>query len=409
MTTTVAATDIEPEEIGPDTRLIREITLRNLLSFGPDTEPLALGPLNVLIGPNGSGKSNLIDAISLLRAAARDLGYTLQQGGGALEWVGKSHPNQPASLEVVITRIISNLEPLRYTLSFVARNDYFFLWKELIEDPISEHKEIYDWRHGKPVAFLSGPRAQGMQELRVDTVRPDSSILSQRRDPETLPFITFLAEAYEKFRIYRDWTFGRNTVFRLPQRADLRNQRLEEDFSNLGLILNRLRRTSAKSVILEHLRDLYDGVLDFDVSIEGGTVQVFLTERGSDGREWIIPATRLSDGTLRYLCLLAILCDPNPPPLICLEEPELGLHPDLLPGITDLLIDASTRTQLIVTTHSNVIVDALTPIPEAVIVCEKHNHQTRMQRLNEDDLKVWLAKYSLGQLWSSGQIGGNRW
>ena len=92
----------------------------------------------------------------------------------------------------------------------------------------------------------------------------------------------------------------------------MRNDRLEEDFSNLGLFLNRQRRNvKAKNVMLTALRDLYEGLDDFDVSIEGGTVQVFFTEG-----EFTIPATRLSDGTVRYLCLLAILCDPEPPPFI---------------------------------------------------------------------------------------------
>jgi predicted ATPase len=75
----------------------------------------------------------------------------------------------------------------------------------------------------------------------------------------------------------------------------------------------------------------------------------------------------LSDGSLRYLCLLAILCDPEPPPLIGLEEPELGLHPDLLPKVADLLVAAAQRTQLIVTTHSDILVDALTERPDALV------------------------------------------
>src|SRR4030042_5600050 len=98
--------------------------------------------------------------------------------------------------------------------------------------------------------------------------------------------------------------------------------------------------------------------------------------------EYKIPATRLSDGTLRYLCLLSILCHPNPPPLVCIEEPELGLHPDVLPNLALLMLSASERCQLIVTTHSDILVDALTEIPESVIVCEKQGGSTRMQRLN---------------------------
>lgn len=214
-----------------------------------------------------------------------------------------------------------------------------------------------------------------------------------------------LSGSYEKIRLYREWSFGRNTIFRTPQRADLRNDRLESDFSNLGMVLSRLRKDPVtKRALVKALQDLYEGLTDFEVITEGGAVQIFFTEG-----DFSIPAVRLSDGTLRYLCLLAILLDPTPPPLVCIEEPELGLHPDVLPTIADLLIEASKRTQLVITTHSDVLVDALTSQPESVLVCEKHEGQTQIKRLNQQDLAHWLKDYSLGQLWLRGEIGGKRW
>jgi predicted ATPase len=244
------------------------------------------------------------------------------------------------------------------------------------------------------------------RSLAKDTIEPDRSILAQRRDPEIYPELAWLAHNYERVRIYREWAFGRSAVFREPQKADMRNDILEEDFSNLGLFLNRLKTRSpiAKKAILSGLKDLYEGITDFDVLIEGGTVQVFFTEG-----DFVIPATRLSDGTLRYLCLLAILCDPEPPPFICIEEPELGLHPDILPKVASLLRTAAERTQIIVTTHSDILVDAMTDCPEVVVVCEKNEGKTEMNRLSPKDLKVWLEKYRLGQLWIEGQLGGKRW
>ena len=185
----------------------------------------------------------------------------------------------------------------------------------------------------------------------------------------------------------------------------MRNDRLEEDFSNLGLFLNRLRRDpKAKTALLTGLKDLYAGLTDFDVSIEGGTVQVFFTEG-----EIIIPATRLSDGALHYLCLLAILCDPEPPPLIGIEGPELGVHPDLLSNLADLLVEASKRCQLIVTTHSNMIVDCFSEHPECVVVCEKQDGMTTLERLDPKKIAVWLEEEGLGMMWASGGIGGVRW
>ena len=135
-------------------------------------------------------------------------------------------------------------------------------------------------------------------------------------------------------------------------------------------------------------------------------MQVFLREKNL--YDWV-PATRLSDGTLRFLCLISILCHPSPPPLICIEEPEIGLHPDIMPIIAELLIEASQRTQIIVTTHSDILVDALSHVPEAVLVCEKESNATSVRRLNQDDLREWLKEYSLGDLWRSGELGGNRW
>lgn len=243
------------------------------------------------------------------------------------------------------------------------------------------------------------------RRLSRESIELDRSILLQRRDPDVYPELAWLAQNYERIRIYREWEFGRNAVHRAPQQTDVRNDVLLEDFSNIGLFLSRLKKSpKAKKAFLDNLRKLYDGLTDFEVVTEGGSVQVFLHEE-----DFAIPATRLSDGSLRFLCLLAILCDPEPPPLICMEEPELGLHPDILPTVADLLKEASQRTQLIVTTHSDILVDAMTDCPESVVVCEKHEGKTEMTRLSASELAVWLEKYRLGQLWIQGQLGGTRW
>ena len=127
----------------------------------------------------------------------------------------------------------------------------------------------------------------------------------------------------------------------------------------------------------------------------------------SGGRQ--IPASRLSDGTLRYLSLLAVLLQPSPPPVVAIDEPELGLHPDIIPHVAELLVEASARMQLIVTTHSRLLVDALGGIPSSVVVCSKEDGQSRFERLDAKALSGWLDSFSLGDLWSKGEIGGNRW
>jgi predicted ATPase len=120
-----------------------------------------------------------------------------------------------------------------------------------------------------------------------------------------------------------------------------------------------------------------------------------------------VPATRLSDGTLRFIALLAILLKPESASLICLEEPELGLHPDALAVVAEYLAEASEKTQIVVTTHSDILVSALTDHVESVVVCENQAGSSRFERLSSDKLRFWLEKYQLGEIWRMGEIGGN--
>ena len=198
-------------------------------------------------------------------------------------------------------------------------------------------------------------------------------------------------------------------VLRSTQFTDIQSNHLEEDYSNLGIYLNSMGATpEAKSSIIKGMADLYDRFIDYEVLINAIGVQLFLTEE-IKGKRHAIPAQRLSDGTLRYLCLLAILYNPIPPPVVCIEEPELGLHPDILPRLARHLQAASERMQIIVTTHSDILIDALSDTPESIIVFDNEDGATQMNRLDRDELSVWLEDYRLGQLWTSGQIGGTRW
>lgn len=385
--------------------LLHQITLRNLLSFGPSPVTIELRPLNLFIGPNSSGKSNFIEAISLLQSAPHHLAAPVRDGGGIVDWLHKGTERPTARIEVVVENPNGTM-PLRHAIEFTEAGRRFELIDERIENesPHQSQPDVYFYyrfQHNRPVLNVKGDR----RELRREDVDPEKSILSQRKDPDQYPEITYLGGQFERIRIYREWSFGRYTAPRQAQKADERNDFLEEDGRNLGLVLNRLRmQSSVKREILDGLKQLYEGIDDYDVSIEGGTVQVFLQE----GR-MTIPATRLSDGTLRYLCLLVILLHPNPPPLLCIEEPELGLHPDIMPTIARLLKGASQRTQLIVTTHSDILVDALTQQPDSVVICEKADGTTSLTRLDDRNLGEWLERYRLGELWTQGQLGGTRW
>ncbi len=391
--------------------LLHEITLTNLLSFEKTT--LELKQLNVLIGHNGSGKSNLIEAIGLIQSTPSGITGPIRESGGIRDWIWQGAINKTAGFETVVSPLAPNMPNIRYKIEFAAIKQRFEIQDECIENekPIDRSNESYRffyYRNGIPYINFkndNGGRNFTTRQLRREDIDPEKSILAQRRDPDHYPELTYLADTFAKIRIYRDWSFGRHTAPRLPQKTDLPSDFLLENCQNLGLVLNKLSNIpSAKSAIVDALNALYPTITDFGVDIDGTSVQVFLHE----GR-FPMPATRLSDGTLRYLCLLAILCHPNPPPLICIEEPELGLHPDALNKLADLMKSASDRTQLIVTTHSDLLVDAFTDRPDAVVIFEKDGESSTVKRLDATELEAWLQKYTLGQMRQSGHIGGNRW
>ena len=326
--------------------------------------------------------------------------------GGVRNWIFQGNkPNrnaEPARLEVLVDYGIGKL---RYALAFDEVGNRFTLVNELLEEenrPYPFDDGIYyQWQDGHPIISARGI----IRDLARESLNPELSILAQKRDADYYRELTEVAEFYGRIKLYREWTFGPYAKQRSQARSDLPNQGLEPDGSNLGLILNGLRRNYDNyQDFLESLKILYPGIRDVDIHVEGGNVQIFLQEKNGP-----IPASRLSDGTLRYLFLLALLYDPNPPPLICLEEPELGLHPDVLPTLARLLHQASERTQLIVTTHSPILIDALSETPESILVCEQTEEGSTIQRLDGDELKPWLEKYRLGQLWMRGDLGGTRW
>ncbi len=393
-------------------RFIQSIRLQNILSYGPETPPFDLEPLNVLIGPNASGKSNLIEALSILAAAPRDIQAPFRKGGGVHEWLWKGPTDSPAATVEVNVGFPNRGMPLSYLLWFHEPFARFALLDEIIEDghssePGEEPHFYYRYKLGKPKINLKEKDSPERRFVQDKDVRTDQSILSQRRDPFSYPELTYLASLFERMLFYREFQLGHKTPLRRPQLADLPQDYLLEDGSNLAVVLSHLlNQPRFKEWLLHNLRDFYPAVEDVLVVVVGGTVQVFFQEEGLDQN---VPATRLSDGTLRFLCLLVALGSPEPPPVICIEEPEMGLHPDVIPKLAKLLVEASKRSQIIVTTHSDILVDALSDTPEAVVICEKVDGATQLRRLDPGELKVWLDDYRLGELWTRGDLGGNVW
>ena len=394
--------------------LIQHLKISGMLSFGPEGIDLPMEPLNVLIGPNGSGKSNFIEALALLQAAPHDLSAPVRRGGGVKEWLWKGDGQRELALVETIISYPTGAMPLLHRLFMVQQGERF----EVIGENIQDERANSSWR--SPTSYYTSNRdtveinglvtapggARRMRTLDRSAVHRDASILSQREDPDAYPELAWLQKQYRRIDMYRNWEFGPDAGLRRSPKADEPSTFLTERGENLALLLSKLRGDSRQAFV-KSLQQIYDGIEDFQVEVGGGRADLLVVERGAGTR--YIPASRLSDGTLRYMALAAILLDPEPPPLVVIEEPELGLHPDITLEIGRMLVQASQRTQLVVTTHSKDLVDALSDYPSSVVVCEKYDGESVFERLEPKHLAEWLERYSLGKLWSAGDLGGNRW
>ena len=401
-------------------KFIHSLQMRGLLSFPPDMEPFELHGLNVLIGPNGSGKSNVIEAIELLRATPTDFAAAIRDGGGAAEWLWKGENGKGvAELEIETGDRDSGLETptqraLRYRLEFVNNNTRV----EVIDEAIEETKPwpgydvpyfYYHFQRGNPAINIRGrtgtdDQSKPPRRIERHELRPDQSVLAQIKGPDLYPEITWLGRQFGQIQIMRDWTFGRYTAPRKAQQADLPGDRPLPDFGNLALILNMIEHEPVAFEFNELLKRFFSRFERMSTRVSAGMIQFYLHEAGFHSP---IPATRLSDGTIRFVALLATLLAPSPPPLVCIDEPELGLHPDAVSLIADLMVEASERTQLIVATHSDALVSALTGKPDTVIACERPGVGTTLRRLESARLEHWLENYTLGDLWRMGELGAN--
>jgi predicted ATPase len=381
--------------------LLRSITLRNLLSF-KDTS-LQLGPLNVLIGTNGSGKSNLIETISLLQAAPVDLNRVIVQGGGIHGWIwnGIDAKSPIASVECELAPE-PNDTALSYVLTF-SEVGGFVIQTERLQDvkPASRGKRITYFNRSESRVVFDGLTLQN------GIVSNYESVFSRYKNPADPTPTTRLGRTLEQIKIYREFRTSLLAQTRTGTASASPKEVLEDGGGNLAAVLKEMEFNGSIGAVNKYLKKFSPRFDAVRTRLDSGLLRVYVVEEGLRDPS---SSLRLSDGTLKLLCILAVLLNPNPQPLVCIDEPELGLHPDAIHLVAHAIVEASQRMQLIVTTHSDALIDALSDRPESVLVCENDaGSGTRFERLSKKRLKGWLDRYTLGEICRKGEIGGNRW
>ena len=350
---------------------IHTITIEGFRSIA-ELRGLQLRSLNVLIGANGSGKSNFLGALKLLRTAILGLNRMANDvllAGGADRLLHFGSKRTPT---------------MRFRVEFA--------------DGLADFG--VDMRYGSDDQLFPSISIS-------ETALPPDFKERLTPQPGVSPHFEFLRCRIEHWRLYHFHDTGPTSP--MKKTADLHdNRQLRADGSNLASLLYLLRKkhVGAYAQIRNTVRLAAPFLDDFALApLELNEDKIRLEWRhvGSDG---YFDASSLSDGSLRFIALATLLLQPASvrPRVVLLDEPELGLHPFAITLLASMLKHAAVESQIIVATQSPVLLDHFDP--EDVLVADRVNGATQLNRLDGDKLHVWLEDFSLGELWEKNEFGG---
>ncbi len=364
--------------------MLRRVSLKGFKSI--KEMDLELHALNVLIGANGSGKSNLISFFKMINEMMAWRLQTYIGISGRAQSLLHFGPKVTLQIEAQLEFEVDNgMDTYAMRLFHAAGDTLVFADETLRFLP-----------NGLTVPRIV-PLGAGHQEAHIGEA-PD----------KMEPTARVLRRLLNQCRVYH--FHDTSPTARVRQYCYVGDNRwLMPDAGNLAAFLMRLRDENGGSAyqrIVTTIRLIAPFFNDFDLEPTGpGKKDVILNwrERGADQ---VFGPHQFSDGTLRAICLITLLLQPENelPDLIIVDEPEIGLHPYALNVVASLFGKASHYTQVLISTQSASFLDNFDP--EDVIVVSREGKESNFGRLNTADLEAWLEEYSLGEVWEKNVIGG---
>ena len=364
---------------------------------------LPMAPLNVMIGANGVGKSSVLEVLDLLAASAEgSLESTVSQAGGIFSLVTQDGCTDRIHLAVEMP--VEDQQPLHYDLEIVPEGLGFTVRRELLTQQQAESAaqpfKFIDVR-GANVHYHD-PGAKQLLRPTWDYKRSEtalSQVPKMYRTPEG--FRTLLEDSTQ---IYHALDVSTRSPVRVPQSLQPAPTP-GSDGEDLLSCLYSMRETERDrfEAVENALRVAFPTFERIDLPlVAAGSVTLAWKDRNFPKPFY---PHQLSEGTLRFLWLATLLQSPGLPKVTLIDEPEVSLHPEMLSLLVELMREASSRTQLVVATHSDRLVRFLRP--EEVVVCDlDEDGGMAVRRASDLNLAAWLEEYTLDQIWGMGRLGG---
>jgi predicted ATPase len=383
---------------------INKLTVQGFRSLKDVTwEP---GDLNVVIGPNASGKSNLLKLLELVSTSAQGrLAKHIQSQGGVSQVIWDGRANR------IYTAIQCVNSPFNYTYDFsldVSGVSYVVGTERLLVEQNPSTSNYVP----RPLLERSGfqyARLQRMDGSILDLANGsyalDETILSAVPGPimnETMAYP--VKRSFASWHIYHNLDTGSDSEIRRANVARYEPY-LDQDGQNLVPVLHShytTLRDFKKSIDLG-MRAAYGDEYE-ELIFAPAADQLIQLRIAWKSLKRPVSSADLSDGTLKFLSLLAALLSPVQNDVIAIDEPETGLHPGMLPIIAEYAVEASKKTQVIFTTHSPQFLDAFHEARPTVTVAKWEDGETKLTIPDGESLSHWLQEYSLGTLFKTGEL-----
>jgi len=408
--------------------MIARMTLENFFSFRHTTS-IELNPdINILVGINGSGKSNFLKAIHLLQESVVGMGLEkifLRDWGG-FDSVVNFNKEEKNYIKLtfefdknVIKKVIRQKgyqfpdNPIYEISIFRLGATSYFLKEKLYsgsEKPDADGFLYMEMDNAQGVISTRECGESGIlrypQEREQINFKSTEPVLRQISDPDRFYPLFTLKRALEEFSIYNYFDTTFNSPVRQPCSYGTETKLLP-DGQNLMTILNNIKNNHPihYDKIEEAVKKINPWFKDISFNFIGSKIYLLLREKHLSRS---VSIEHISDGTLRYLLLLSILFNPERGGLVCIDEPETSLHPDMINTISNAIRQASNKTQSIIATHSPLLLNSF-DLDEIQIFEKTDLNETKVSVKSFDELNASGEDYLAGQAWLQGLIGGKRW